>query len=115
MSKKPLPIEEKKPVQYDEIRKEIAREEMLTRMKVDGMLRDFIDKEIEVEDIEVADRGVIITGKIMETGQKMRLWTNSSTVIKEMPRIQKALGKYGHIIIVPKLKQSKTGRTYLVI
>jgi hypothetical protein len=116
MSKK-LPVEEKPEKEkktLEELSREVAKEEIMKKLNIDGFLRDYIGEELEVVDVESAERGVIFIVIQANTNKKLRLWTNSSIALKKLPVIYKALNKYT-VIIKPQLRQSKNGNTYLVI
>jgi hypothetical protein len=114
MSKERVGKEEREKKTLEELSREAYMEDMKKKLGVDGFLKDYVNKTLEVIEIEGTERGVIFTVIDSDTNKKLRLWTNSSVVLKKLPVIYKALNKYS-VIITPKLKQSKNGNTYLVI
>ena len=94
---------------FRELKKKLQFEEQKKILGVDYLLSDLIDKQIEV--VAVDDINNILTGNL--EGRKVRILVNSKVVSAEIPRIQKGIKLFGRVLITPREKKSKNGRTYI--
>jgi hypothetical protein len=104
------------PITYEELKKQLKKEELIEKYRLNGYLSDYIDKPLILTKIEFpSESGIILQCYEKDSEKELRLYTNSKIVIKETDRLMKGIKMFGSILIIPKLKTSKNGKQYLTL
>ncbi len=116
MSKQKKEQAEDNYISFEELKKQLRKEELIQKYKLDGYLSDYVNKPLILKNIDFpSESGLILICIDKESGKELRLYTNSKIVIKETDRLMKGIKMFGSISIMPKLKTSKSGKQYLTL